>query len=137
MILDYQLMFADAQAVTASAASTNIVDLTAAGDILEDLNLVVRCDTTATSANGTATVTAKLQTATDSAFTTPVDLYVSPAFTISQLNANTNLVKTCVPCTGVLRYLRVYFTVGTQNLTAGKFDAFLTPQIETNLANAT
>lgn len=139
MILDQQLTFSDAQAkatgVFDSAAdfdSTNIVDLSAAGDRLEDMYLVIRVDTAVQSA-GSATVGFSLQTCAtiNGTYST---LLSTAAIAKTSLTANTEVLKARVPL-GVKRFLKVVYTVGTAALTAGKFDAFLTPAVDTNFAN--
>jgi hypothetical protein len=130
MIKDAKLVYSDAQAVTASAASASVLDHQAAGDALGmELYLVVLVDTTADSAGDAATVQVALQTSSDEAFTSPVTLIETAAIAQASVTAGAYLVKAKLPI-GLLRYSRVYFTIGTENLTAGKFDAFLTPNVE-------
>lgn len=125
MYQDNDLIMSAAQAVTSSAASTNIIDQTKAGDAIgEQLMLVIRSIAAATAA-GAATVNFVLQTSTDSAFTTPITLWDSGSIAKTALTANTIQAKVAIPL-GAKQYLRVYYTVGTGPLTAGTFDAFLT-----------
>lgn len=128
MIRDNDLIFSDSQAVTVSAASTDIVDLTKKGDAIgTELYLAIQCREAAAAA-GAATVNFVLQTATDAAFTTPVVLFDSGAIAKASITLNAFLVKVKIPV-GLLQFVRVYYTVGTGPLTAGKFDAFLTPDV--------
>lgn len=125
-ILDKQLEFSDAQAVTATAASTNVIDLdTAAPNIGSSgtpIYAEVRVNTTCTS-GGSATIDAVLQHSTDnSTFTT----LVAPAqVAVAAATAGTVIMRVPLPAKHN-RYLRINYTIGTANLTAGKFDAFLT-----------
>ena len=88
----------------------------------------------AASANNTATVQIKLQTAAeaDTGFASAVDLYASPAFTVAQMNAAlasaTSLVQIRLPA-GNLGLMRVVYVVGTEALTAGTFNAVFTDGI--------
>ena len=81
MLLDTQNLFSDAQAITATAASDNVVRF-GKGDIsfLPLLIQVVEDFATLTS------LTVKVQTASDSAFTTPVDL-ASTTIAVADLKA--------------------------------------------------
>lgn len=129
MIIDSLNEYSDAQAVTASAASTDVVDHGAAGETIgEELYFTVVVPTGVTAA-GAATVNIALQTATDEAFTSPKVLYSSGAIAKDDLGAGTTAVRVRVP-KGRLRYTRTYYTVATGPLTAGAFDAFLTEGVQ-------
>jgi hypothetical protein len=135
MILDYHLKMSDAQAITASAATTNYIDTTVAGKTVEkELYLVASVNTAFGSAGGTATLTIAIQSDDDSAFGSPTTLFTSPAFTVAALVAGFQAIKMRMPVatqaaagTTVIteRYLRAYYTVGTENFNAGKLDFFL------------
>ena len=129
MILDAKLQFSKAQAVTVTAPSTDVLDLGAAGDALKEGNmyLVVKTIAAAT-ADGAATTNISLQTSVDDAFTAPIILFDSGSLALAALTANTEVVKLTLPI-GVKRFLRVVYTIGTGPLTAGTFDAFLTPNV--------
>lgn len=129
MLRDKLLELSSAQAVTVSAASTNVINQGAAGNAIgHELYCVVRVATAATAA-GAATVNFKLQTATDEAFTSPVDLFDSGAIAKTALTANAEPVKVKIPL-GALKYLRGYYTVSTGPLTAGAFDMYFTPTVD-------
>jgi len=136
MIIDRENRFAWGQAVTASAASTDIIDLappSTGRDIGAGKPLVFVCDVdTLVTAVGSATVTVTLETATDAAFSSPVVLYSSPAVPKASMIAGYRICAVDVP-RGVLRYLRANFTVATGPLTAGKFDAFLVETVQDNI----
>lgn len=125
MILDKLLMFSEAQAVTATAASTDTIDLGPIKGTVRDigvgapLELFVNVNTTATAA-GAATVNFQLQTSADnSSWTT---LVASGDQALAALTAGKRIFSVKVP-SGVQRYLRVNYTVGTGPLTAGAFTA--------------
>lgn len=125
MIKDNLLVFSEAQAVTASAASTSVVDTLAAGDAMKP-SAIFECliDTTCLASGGASNVTFELQTATDEAFTTPITLLKTAAIAKATLVAGYKPISAPIP-TGAKRYLRAYYTVDTNNLTAGKIDAYI------------
>ena len=131
MILDKQHAMSEAQAVTASAASTNIIDLTKAGDAQEELYLYIHVDGEAATAVGSATVTFALQTDDNSGFSSATTMWSSAAIGKATLVDKYVVFKGRIP-QGCERYLRVYFTVATGPLTAGKFSAYLVKDVQTN-----
>jgi hypothetical protein len=142
MYIDTELELADSQAVTASAASTNIIDFThgAPADVGvgDHLYLVVQVDTAAT-AGGAATVTFALQTDDNSSFSSATALWTSATIAKATLVAGYKVVSMAIP-EGVEQYLRLYYTVATGPLTAGAFSAFLTktpPQSWVSMPDAT
>lgn len=139
MIIDKELQVSDAQAITATAVSTNAIDLTKAGDILENLYLVVRVNVALSNAADDGTVTFSLIGATAADLTTgQVTYFSTSAIAEASLTAGTEPVKVRVPLGITTRYLGVKYTVGgTGNLNAGSVDAFFTPAVDTNVANAT
>lgn len=134
MMIDQQSTFSDEQTLavaTGTIASTNIIDAGAAnadsglGDGQETyVNFHVKEDLD--SSGDAATVNVKIQTATDAAFTSPVDLYQSGVLAQSAFNAGLAPVR--MPL-GVLRYIRVVYVLAGANGTAGKISAFLTKDI--------
>jgi predicted GNAT superfamily acetyltransferase len=133
MILDKQLIFSDAQAVTTAAetASTNIIDMLAAGDAYESMFLLIQVETAVAATAGAANVTFKLQTDDNSSFSSPTTLWASSAIAKGTLVDKYVVAKLRVPM-GVERYLRVTYTPDTNDLTAGKFDAMLVYDVQTN-----
>ncbi|EJL90268.1 Bbp16 family capsid cement protein [Pantoea sp. GM01] len=134
MILDKLLMFSEAQAVTATAASTDVIDLGPIDGTRRDigvgypLELFVNVNTTATAA-GAATVNIQLQTSADnSSWTT---LTASGDLALSALTAGKRVYSTKVP-QGVQRYLRMNYAVGTGPLTAGAFTAGINLDVDNN-----
>ena len=118
MIIDYNLQMSDAQAVSASAASTNIIDLGSDRDIGpgEDMRLVFSCDTTQ---EGTLpTVTFKLQTSA-TAGGTFTDLATSR--TVDAMSSGDAVVMG-LPDTNE-QFIRAYFTIGGSSISAGAFSA--------------
>lgn len=136
MIIDKELEFADAQSMatvtaTTRTVSTNVIDLSAAGDAIEERYFVLRVDTSFTASGGAMNCTFSLETHTSSDFSSArTVLWQSAAIAKATLAAGYQ-IRFRVP-RGLLRYVAVTCTPDTNTVTAGKFDAFLTPEIETN-----
>jgi hypothetical protein len=131
MNIDDTLKFSDGQAVTTQTdnASDYTVDALGAGDMLaKPLFVNIDVDTACTS-GGAATVVASLQTCAESTFASPTTLLASGAIPVASLVQGYRVLQGRVPG-GVLRYLRVVYTVGVAALTAGKFNAFLTDGVD-------
>lgn len=134
MIIDSYNEFSDAQAETTVAAhdSTNTVDLNSDGDAeVIRLRFHARVETTCTS-GGSATVLVKLQTSSDNS--SWVDVWASAAIPVASLVAGYKFTPPggVLLYGGIKRYLKVTYTIGTAVLTAGKFDAFLSHDADTN-----
>lgn len=140
MITDKLNTFSNAQLVTASAASTDVIDLgpLTHGNTRRDIGagepiyLVVAMLAAATAA-GAATTNIQLQTSDDNA--TWVTLYDTGALALTDLAAGKRPVRVAVP-RGVRRYLRVNYVVGTGPLTAGSFWAGLVKDVQDNTTYA-
>lgn len=136
MILDKLNTFSDAQAVTTTAASTNVIDLgpLTHGNTIRDIGagepvyLYVSVGAAAT-AGGAATVSIAFQTDTAENFGTAVTLFTSPTFALADMAAGAQLIRIAVP-RGVKRYLRLNYTVGTGPLLTGTFNAGLVKDIQ-------
>lgn len=119
MILDADLLFSNKQAVTTTATSTNEIDLGVAGDAIgQELTIHVVVDT----AFATLTsLTVSLETsANGSTWTTVLS---GPAVPRASLTKGANIFCVRVP-QGLSRYVRLKYTVGGSNATAGKVTAF-------------
>jgi hypothetical protein len=139
MILDLQNLFSNAQAVTSSAASTNIIDLGAAntmpahygtlrhafftGNQPEVFVQVVTSFTT----SDAATLTVTLQSHDDDSFGATTSLVLAPlsgTFSAATLVAGYHCrFPIHVPAGWNDQYLRLYYTVGTGTFTAGAITA--------------
>lgn len=134
MTLDKLLMFSEAQAVTASAASTDVIDLGPIDGTRRDigvgypLELFVNVNTTAAAA-GAATVNIQLQTSPDNS--TWTTLTSTGDLALSALTSGKRVMSQKVP-QGVQRYLRVNYVVGTGPLTAGAFTAGINLDVDNN-----
>lgn len=119
MILDADLLFSNQQAITATAESTNTLDLGVAGDAIgQELTIHVVVDTTFATLTS---LTVSLETsADDSTWTTVLS---GPAIAAASLTKGANIFCVRVP-QGLSRYVRLKYTVGGSNATAGKVTAF-------------
>jgi len=138
-VIDSQLVFAEAQAATnhlADTASTNVYDTGGSngqgdqGLSGENLFAVATVDTTATS-GGAATVQAVLQDSADNV--TFADVVAGPVVAVANAVAGTPLLRVQPPV-GMRRYWRVAWRIGTADLTAGKFTAYLVNALQYNVA---
>jgi len=129
MIQDKKLMFSDSQELRSTADSTNILDLGAHGDdIQRELTLFVQFRGAVDSAGESTLI---IQLNTDDALNAGGDdlaadntLWTSASIAKTALTDGAMLVKMPLP-PGIQRYLRLKYTVGTANLTAGAIDAGL------------
>lgn len=132
MFIDKALQVSNEQAVTVSAASTDSIDFGQANPNvgLDDRsNMVITVDESA-AATGAATVTFSVQDSADNA--TFADVAVTAAIGKASLAAGQQVV---IPMpTKLRRYCRVYYTIGTGPLTAGKFSAQIVTGIQQNIA---
>lgn len=132
MIIDRFNEFSDAQEVTASDASTSVVDLKAAGAVEgKPLYLHIKVNDGVT-ASGSATVAFALQTDSDEAFGSATTLWSLAAVAKATLVDGYQVVRLPINGMALERYLRVYYTVASGPLTAGKFDAFLSADADSN-----
>lgn len=134
MYIDNNLVMSDAQAVTASAASTKSIDCATAlrhiGDG-EPIELVVVITTTVAASGGASNTTVALQDSADnSSFSTVV---TGPAVAKASLVAGYELLRIQLP-KGLRRYIQVYYTVDTNDWTAGAVSAFLVTDRQNNVA---
>jgi hypothetical protein len=153
MMLDYQLLFSNAQAITSTAASTNIIDLRGGASATagtmpahygtarytpfagNQAELFVQVVTTFTTSDA-ATLTVKVQTHDDDAFGATTDILLTPlssTFAVSALVAGYHLkMPIHIPPGWTDRYMRLYYTVGTGTFTAGAITAGLVLSRDTN-----
>ena len=140
MILDSLLEFSDAQAVTSTAVSTNIVDLGPVVDnALRDIGtgermfLIVTTNTAATDSGSDATLAVTLESDSTANLATSPTVHLSTgALAFAAFSAAGSVVFAGPLPAGLYeQYLGVRYTVASGPLTAGAFDAFLTkdPQV--------
>jgi len=135
MLFDAQNTFSDAQAITTSAPSTNIIDFGAPGKpigaaaaIRKDLGRGMRVNlrvqmVEAVLAAGAATLTVDLQTDDNPSFSSPKTVWTSGAIGKAALVAGYVFPIDSFPRGTDERYARLNYTVATGPLTAGKITA--------------
>lgn len=132
MFIDKALQVSNEQYVTVSAASTDSIDFGQANPNvgLDDRsNMVITVDKSVIAA-GAATVTFSVQDSADNV--TFDDVAVTAAIGKASLTAGQQVV---IPMpTKLRRYCRVYYTIGTGPLTAGRFSAQIVTGIQQNIA---
>lgn len=125
MLLDKSLEFSNSQAVTATAVTTNDIDLGVARDIAagEELYLNVMV-TEGVTAAGAATVNFQLLADDNSGFSSAAVVFDSGAIGKAALALGT-ILSFPLPRAAYERYLRGNYVVGTGPLTAGKFSTYI------------
>lgn len=123
-ILDMQNMLSYKQAITTSAASTNVIDLgpnmwskTSGNDRPMPLELFVA---EAFAAAGAATLTIEIQSSNDSAFGSGIVSHGAITIAKADLITTKKLPKALDIPPDAKRYVRANYTVGTGPFTAGK-----------------
>ena len=131
MIMDAHNLYSDAQAVTAAAASTNLIDHGAARDIGtgEDLYVVLVVDVALTDSGSDSTVAVTLQTDDNASFSSATT--GQTLFTVAATAAaGTRYYAKVAPGALNERYSRLYYTPANGNLTTGSFTAGVVNSIE-------
>jgi hypothetical protein len=144
MIFDKQTLFSDAQAITTTAASSNIIDLGVPArpvggkaNIRKDLGrgnkVPIRVQLIETAlAAGAATLTIELQSDDNEAFSSPKVVATSGAIPKAALVAGWIWPVEYLPRGTDERYVRLNYTVTTGPLTAGKVTAGIVAAGEDN-----
>jgi hypothetical protein len=130
MYIDDYLILSDAQALTISTNSTNVVDTLAAGHGHNDM--VWAKFQVDTAFAGTAGSSVQMTIQTSAAGSTWTDL-CSASVAITALTAGAVPYAVKLPL-GVARYIRAYYTVTVSGaLTAGKMDCRLVKDIDVTM----
>ena len=131
-ILDGDMILSPAQAVTTATAtaSTNVIDLGAA-HVGANNRVIINVNTLVAATAGAANVTFAIQTDSDEAFGSPTTLWTSAAIAKATLVAGYKVVEFVLPWE-VERYVRVLYTPDTNDLTGGKFNAWVDSAYQTN-----
>lgn len=149
MFMDADLLFSDAQAITAAAASTNYVDLAPLGyvgatsstspplntgrniGVSSEIYLAISVDTAFTDSGSNSTLTVDLQTDDNSSFSsiaTVATLVTIPAVTAAGTKYFVKLpIATTVPYE---RYIRIYYTPNNGDLSAGAVTVAMVKNID-------
>lgn len=138
MYVDAQLLFSDAQAVTAAAASTNYLDTSAVRDLGtgEPLYIVVLVDVAFTDSGSDSTLTVALEGDSSTTFTPDG---TRDLFTFAALSAAGTVKYAMLQPGGApeqYRYLQLKYTPANGNLSTGSLTAFITHDIQRWVAYA-
>lgn len=142
MILDNSLVFSQDQAVTATANSTNKVDLGATGwwgaaGAAMPIPIALDCTETFvddSGTDGTVTISVKSNTASGDYTTGVKTHYVSPAIPVTSLLAGGDmnaLFRAFIPVDSQ-RYVFLTYTVASMTASAGKFTAKVAAAVPLN-----
>lgn len=141
MIISNQLVFSNNQAITATAASTDVIDLLAAGIVYGDVAALphdrmrikrIPLLFTVTEAFNTLTSLAvAIQTDDNSGFSSATTVFTH-SFTLAQLVVGARLPIPVLPDGIREQYMRMNYTVTGTNPTLGKVFAALVPSIQNN-----
>lgn len=130
MLVDKKLTYSDAQAITAAAASTDVIDFSEARNlgVGEPLYIVVLVDTAFTDSGSDSTLSVALEMDSTESFTPD---YTRTLFTFPALSAaGTVKIARISPDDMDLRYSRLLYTPNNGNLTTGAVTAFITHDIQ-------
>lgn len=133
MITDALLRVSDSQAVTATAVSTNTIDLSGNRDVGEGNDLYMNFAVTeAALAAGAATVEFQVIASAAAGLTSPTVVGSSGAIGKASLTLGANVAVRINPQVASLglRYLGANYVVSTGPLTAGKFTADVVETIQ-------
>lgn len=143
MIMDRTGLFSEKQAITATAASTNLIDLGQPGTVYGAGSPLIRDIGPGTdiplfvgvvqSFNNLTSLTISIQTDDNSGFSTPTTVWTSPAYTLAQLATGAKyLLPDSIPVGVNERYLRLYYTVAGTAPTLGQITAGVVMDRTTN-----
>lgn len=129
MLLDQQALFSAAQAITATAASTNVIDAGSNKDVGKygDIPLLIQV---VESFNTLTSLTVTVQTDDNSAFSSATDV-LSLTIPLASLVQGYKSPVITLPMK-IERYIRLNYTVTGTAPTAGKVTAGITGGVQTN-----
>jgi len=141
MIFDRTLLFSNAQAITASASSTDIVDLGATGTVYGaaaalsrdigkgmDVSILIQV---VEAFNTLTSLKIGIETDDNAGFSSAREV-LSQTLTLAQLTLGKPSVIVTVPPGTAERYMRIYYTVAGTNPTLGKITAGIVADVQTN-----
>ena len=131
-IEDRQLMMSLDQAVTATAASTDYIDLGAVRNVGVGEELwVVFTVTTTTTSGGSTTLDLVIQSDDNTSFSSATTAQtIASGVAKATLVAGYQIKVNLQPFTTAERYIRGYYTVNTANFTAGAFRLGIQKDVE-------
>lgn len=136
MIFDNQTLLSDRQAITTTAASTNVIDLGPVRiprDIGTGKCIPIRIQVVENfAAAGAATLTVAMQVDSVENFASPKTVWATSALALADLVAGKVIIPEYIPRGVDERYLRLNYTVATGPMTAGKIMAGVTMGNQSN-----
>lgn len=134
MIMDKTLLFSENQAITADAASTNVVELGATGTIYGAGSAIVRdigpgervpmVVTVTETFNNLTSMNIAIQTDDNSGFSSATTVWRSPEYTLAQLAVGAKyLLPDVFPVGTNERYVRLYYDITGTAPSTGKVTA--------------
>jgi len=127
MILDAKLIFSEDQAITTvgNHNSTNILDFGVANPNLgEGTKLVLHVEVSeAFASGGSATLTVDVQDSADNSSYASIGIKTG-AIAVADLTAGKKILEIPLPYS-FRRYMKIVYTVGTADFTAGKVNAYI------------
>lgn len=138
MYLDAENLFSDAQALTATAASTNSIDLQAIRNmgVGQDIYVIISVDVAFTDSGSDSTMAVTIETDDNSSFSSATTAQTIGTF--AALSAvGSRLIAKLQPDLINERYVRLKYTAANGNLTTGSVTAalFLDAQAYTSYAD--
>ncbi len=136
MILDRQNLFSLNQAITATAVSTDVIDLGPemwAGNAGSDREIPIELTVTETfTSGGATTLQIELQSSVNEAFSAPIKHKLTDVIPKADLAVGKVLTKALAIPPDVKRYVRLNYVVATGPFAAGKITAGVTSSRQTN-----
>jgi hypothetical protein len=144
MIFDATTLFSNAQAITATSASTNIIDLGATGTVFGGATAIARDvgkgrevsmrASVVESFNNLTSLSIGIETDDNTAFASAKTVWTSPAYTLAELATGAKLLLPDeLPVGTDERYLRLKYTVAGTAPTLGKITAGVTAGNQTSV----
>ena len=131
MILDKQLIMSEAQAITSTAVSTNVIDLAIANvNTGEPVEILLQVNEAFTAA-GAGTLTITIETDDNESFSSATVLLSTGAIPKATLALGYQAAIAFLP-PNIERYVRLNYTVATGPMTAGKITAAIVLARQTN-----
>ncbi|GAL43041.1 Bbp16 family capsid cement protein [Citrobacter werkmanii] len=130
MLLDQQALFSAAQAITATAVSTNVIDTGSSKDVGKngDIPLLIQV---VEAFNTLTSLTVTVQTDDNSAFSSPTDV-ISMVIPLASLTVGYKTPVITLPMK-LERYIRLNYTVTGTAPTTGKVTAGIVGGVQTNV----
>lgn len=128
MILDRSNLLSDQQAITASAVSTNVINLGPISGVVRDIGkgrpipLLIQV-TEQFAAAGAATLSVSLEVDDNEGFTSAKTVWASPAIGKATLKPGYVFIPEFIPRGTDEQFMRLNYTVATGPMTAGKITA--------------